>query len=333
MGNFLGGFVLPLLLLTAAVLEWSLISFIDLLAFFVIQLTAGRIGFHVHLRSHVSWCIISFSVLSILEKVVFHIIWLVEGKEWTVANAWWAKLIGLASVQPWRSRHILYYFLAVQLTIGLIALADICMNKFGWFQHQDSCLSKFSSYIEHLGSHLSVACCLLLPAIQLVVGISHPSWISLPFFICSCVGLVDWSLTSNFLGLFRWWRPLLVYASIYIILLHIYQLPVYFPVMVQVVADFIGFYKVSAASEWPEICSGVCLLLFYFMLSCVKCDLEEMDTIMSMRVGSLTEQLLPSKHSFFIRESRSGVRHTNVLLRGAVFRVFSINFFTYGFPW
>lgn len=29
---------------------------------------------------------------------------------------------------------------------------------------------------------------------------------------------------------------------------------------------------------------------------------------------------------------RSGVTHTNVLLRGAVFRTFSINFFTYGFP-
>lgn len=54
------------------------------------------------------------------------------------------------------------------------------------------------------GSHLQVASCLLLPAIQLVVGISHPSWASLPFFIGSCVGLVDWSLTSNFLGLFRW---------------------------------------------------------------------------------------------------------------------------------
>lgn len=55
------------------------------------------------------------------------------------------------------------------------------------------------------GSHLRVASCLLFPAVQLVVGISHPSWISLPFFIGSCVGLVDWSLTSNFLGLFRWW--------------------------------------------------------------------------------------------------------------------------------
>lgn len=29
---------------------------------------------------------------------------------------------------------------------------------------------------------------------------------------------------------------------------------------------------------------------------------------------------------------RSGVKHTNVLLRGSVFRNFSINYFTYGFP-
>uniref|UniRef100_A0A2P2M0W9 Piezo-type mechanosensitive ion channel homolog isoform X2 n=1 Tax=Rhizophora mucronata TaxID=61149 RepID=A0A2P2M0W9_RHIMU len=66
-------------------------------------------------------------------------------------------------------------------------------------------------------------------------------------------------------------------------------------------------------------------------LTFVKCDLEEMDFIMSMRESNLTEQLLPLRHSFFIRELRSGVRHTNVLLKGAVFRTFSINFFTYGF--
>lgn len=137
-------------------------------------------------------------------------------------------------------------------------------------------------------------------------------------------------------------------------------------------------------------------------LSCVKCDLEEMDFILSMRENNLVEQLLPSKHSFFIRElrsqtlsyfyrvymtlfylfyflikiffpsihirwlmfkkyislvnflrkywnnnahlqffcsyipatecCRSGVKHTNVLLRREVFRTFTINFFTYGFP-
>ncbi|KAL9996769.1 putative Piezo family protein [Helianthus debilis subsp. tardiflorus] len=55
-----------------------------------------------------------------------------------------------------------------------------------------------------------------------------------------------------------------------------------------------------------------------------------MDSIMSMSESNITDYLLPIKNSFFVRESRSGVRHTNVLLRGAVFRIFSINFFTYG---
>ncbi|KAK1294370.1 hypothetical protein QJS10_CPA16g01436 [Acorus calamus] len=181
-------------------------------------------------------------------------------------------------------------------------------------------------------SHLRVACCLLLPVVQLVVGISHPSWISLPFFICSCVGLVDWSLTSNFLGLFRWWRLLFLYAGFSILVLYVYQLPINFPGIFVTMAKFLGLYKVYGTSEWGEVISGISLVVFYFMLSSVKYDMDEMDSIMSMHESSLTEQLLPSKHSFFIRESRSGVRHTNVLLRGSVFRNFSINFFTYGFP-
>ncbi|KAL8548446.1 hypothetical protein ACS0TY_007665 [Phlomoides rotata] len=67
-------------------------------------------------------------------------------------------------------------------------------------------------------------------------------------------------------------------------------------------------------------------------LSSVRHDLEDMEFIMSMREGSLTEHLLPSINSFFVRQFRSGVRHTNILLRGPVFRIFSINWFTYGFP-
>ncbi|PWA92008.1 Piezo non-specific cation channel, R-Ras-binding domain protein [Artemisia annua] len=57
-----------------------------------------------------------------------------------------------------------------------------------------------------------------------------------------------------------------------------------------------------------------------------------MNFIMSTRDSNLSEQLLPSTNSFFIRESRSGERDTNLLLRGPVFRTFSINFFTYGAP-
>lgn len=169
----------------------------------------------------------------------------------------------------------------------------------------------YFSVLPFEGSHLRVASCLLLPAIQLVVGISHPSWASLPFFIGSCVGLVDWSLTSNFLGLFRWflnacfcyarffsffplgniwfyfkspfgfslclwfwrwWRPLQLYAGFNICLLYVYQLPVELPSIIERVADLIGLYKISANSEWPKICS--CLSLIYFYMVVCNCFLN-----------------------------------------------------------
>ncbi|PIN26072.1 hypothetical protein CDL12_01177 [Handroanthus impetiginosus] len=102
--------------------------------------------------------------------------------------------------------------------------------------------------------------------------------------------------------------------------------------MFQSTFDSIGLYKVSVNSDWQQICSGTSLMVFYYMLSCVQYELEDMEFIMSMREGSLTEQLLPSRNSFFVRQLSSGVRHTNILLRGPVFRIFSINWFTYGFP-
>ncbi|XP_010242544.1 PREDICTED: piezo-type mechanosensitive ion channel homolog isoform X2 [Nelumbo nucifera] len=331
MGNFLGGLVLPLLLLIAALANWSLISLVDLVAFLGIQFTTTKIGFGFQRRYLVSWYILIYSLFAILSQAIFYIIWAIEGDKWSIADAWWAKLLGYVSVQNSRFSSIIN-FLVIQLLVAFVATVEIYGNRFGLVPWRDSCWGSFSSCVESLGSHLRVACCLFLPVIQLVVGISRPSWASLPFFICSCVGLVDWSLTSNFLGLFRWWRPLLLYAGFNIVLLYVYQLPVGFPNMFRMVADLIGLYKITSTLEWPEICSCLSLLIFYFMLSCVKGDLEEMDFILSMQERNLTEQLLPSRHSFFIRESRSGVRHTNVLLQRAVFRTFSINFFTYGFP-
>ncbi|XP_062086347.1 piezo-type mechanosensitive ion channel homolog isoform X1 [Humulus lupulus] len=326
MGSFLGGFVLPLLLLTGAFINWSLISFVDLIAFLLIQFNARKIGFRR--RFLLLWPIIIFSLLAVLSEVIYLIICTIKGNKWSIANAWWEKLVGFMIIQSWKSPMI--YFVAVQLSAVVVALLDLHGNNlFSW---RDSCWSHFSSAIEHLGSHLRVASCFLLPAIQLVVGISHPSWVSLPFFIGSCVGLVNWSLTSNFLGLFRWWRPLQLYAGFNILLLYVYQLPVKFPSLLNWVADFIGLFKITADSDWPEICSSFSLVIFYITLSYFKCDLEEMDFIMSMGESNLAEQLLPTKHSFFIRQHRSGGRHTNVFLRGAVFRIFSINFFTYGFP-
>lgn len=331
MGNFLVGVLLPLLLLSAALINWSLISLVDLIAFLLIQYTAAQIGFRFRRRYFLLWPVIIFSLLSILSQAIYLTIWVVKGYQWSVTDAWWAKLVGFMILQSWKFPSVIY-FLVTQLLVVFVALLDIYGNRLGLASWRDSCWGHFLTALEQLGSHLRVGSCLLLPAIQLVVGISHPSWISLPFFVGSCVGLVDWSLTSNFLGLFRWWKLLQLYAGFNIFLLYVFQLPIEFPSMFQWIVDFVGLFKICATSEWPEICSGVSLVIFYIMLSYVKCDLEEMNFIVSMSESNLTEQLLPSKHSFFIRESRSGVRHTNVLLRRAVFRTFSINFFTYGFP-
>ncbi|XP_065855568.1 piezo-type mechanosensitive ion channel homolog isoform X2 [Euphorbia lathyris] len=102
--------------------------------------------------------------------------------------------------------------------------------------------------------------------------------------------------------------------------------------MIEHIAGFIGLYKIFAQAEWTEICSFLSLLLFYIMLSWIRYDLTEMDFIMSVSESYLTEPLLLPKYSFFFHEFRSGVRHTNFILRRSVFRTFSVNFFTYGFP-
>ncbi|KAI5399288.1 hypothetical protein KIW84_064594 [Lathyrus oleraceus] len=314
----------------ASLINWSLISLIDLVAFLLILYNVSQLGFHFRRRLLLLWPIIIFSVVAILFQVTYLVLWAIKPMSW-IPDAWWTKLIGFMIVQSWNSPYAIY-FLVIQLLVLLVALLDIYGKRHFLNTWQDSYWSRLISIVEHLGSHLRVASCLLLPAIQLVVGISHPSWASLPFFVGSCVGLVDWSLTSNFLGLFRWWRLLQLYASFNIFLLYTYQLPVEYPSMIQWMADLLGLYKISENTEWTKICSSLSLILYYIVMSFIKSDLEEMDFIISRTDCNLTEQLLPSKHSFFIRESRSGVRHTNVLLRGAVFRSFSINFFTYGFP-
>ncbi|GMJ11794.1 PIEZO1 [Hibiscus trionum] len=331
MGKFLTGFVLPFLLLIAAFLNWSLISLVDLIAFLLIQYAAPEIGFQFHWQSLLSWYTLSFSLLTVLSHAIFYIVWVVNGDQWSISDAQWAKLIGFGRDQS-SSFPSVIYFLVVQVLAGLVALFEIRGSRFGVDSQRDTFWGDLYSFLLQIGSHLRVLCCLLLPAIQLVVGISHPSWASLPFFICSSIGLVDWSLTSNFLGLFRSWRYLLLYAGLNIILLYIYQLPIEYSGIFGWLADFIGLYKISAKSEWSEICSGLSLVVFYIILSWIRCDLIEMDFIMSMRASNLTKQLLPSKHSFFIHESRSGVRHSNILSRGPILRTFGINYFTYGFP-
>ncbi|XP_073040699.1 uncharacterized protein [Primulina eburnea] len=62
--------------------------------------------------------------------------------------------------------------------------------------------------IPKRGYRLRLVSCLAVPAVQSVAGICNPSWISLPIVLCSCVGLIEWSLMSHFVGLFRLFRAL-----------------------------------------------------------------------------------------------------------------------------
>ncbi|CAA0832071.1 Piezo-type mechanosensitive ion channel homolog [Striga hermonthica] len=335
MGSILRGFVLPSLLLTAGLLNWSLISLVNLVTSLLLRFTASKRGFQFRGRVLSLWFVFIYSAFVIVLQIIFCI---QCAMQWSNVDAWWIKLLGLMKADSSRSPKIIYFFV-IELLAGVSALIEIHRNRFGlvvfggyFWGFRDSLWGYLSSIFKQIGYRLRLASCLLLPAVQLVSGISNPSWLSLPFFICSCVGLVDWSLTSNFLGLFRWWKPLWVYAGICICLLYINQLPVGFPQFFQAISDSIGLYKISVDSDWQQICSGTSLMVFYHMLSFIKHDLEDMEFIMSMREGSLTEHLLPSRNSFFVRQLRSGVRHTNILLRGSVFRIFSINWFTYGFP-
>ncbi|KAK3441684.1 hypothetical protein EUGRSUZ_B02004 [Eucalyptus grandis] len=253
-----------------------------------------------------------FSFLAVFLHAIFHFIWAIEGDQWFASNFKWAKLAGFERIYSWTPPSELY-FLVIQISIAFVALRRISGGRPGQDLQGDS------------WSHLRTSCCLLLPAVQLAVGISSPSWTSFPFFICSCIGLVDWSLTSNFLGLFRWWRFLLLYAGFNILLLYSYQLPIEFSELFVRIADFVGLYKITAKSDWSQLCCGVSLLSFYILLSLIRDYLEDMDVIMSTRESDLTEPLLLSKHSFLISGSS---RHAYNLPSNA----FSINFFTYGFP-
>ncbi|XP_021727828.1 piezo-type mechanosensitive ion channel homolog [Chenopodium quinoa] len=331
MENFFCQFLLPLLLIAAALVNWSLISLVDLVAFLVIQFNLPRRDFHFRRLILFLWGISIYSLLVALVQTIFTITWEIKEDKWSLEDTSWVELIGLMRFHSWRSPTAIFYVI-IQVIVGFVCLVWLYQHKLGMVPWRGSCWGNFSSILESLGSYFKVVFCFLLPAIQLVVGISHPSWVSLPFFICSCVGLVDWSLTSNFSGLFRWWRSLQLYACFNILILYTYQLPVQFPTLLQQIANFLGLYKISVESGWLEICSGLSLICFYVMLSCIKNDLEEMEFMMSSSESDLTEQLLPARNSFFIRQLRSGERHTNFLVKGAVFRTFTINFFTYGFP-
>ncbi|BAD69279.1 hypothetical protein [Oryza sativa Japonica Group] len=184
-GGCAGRCLLPLVLLAASLLDWSLISLVNMIFFFAIRFVAPR------------------RVLASLAQVTFHLIWCIEGEGWVVAHSWWAKLVGFASLYHWAL---------------LLVLVDI---------------------VYRVKCTASTATCE-----QCAFGN-----------ICEIVYVI----------FRRWWRLLEIYSVFIILLLYVYQLPVKFPYVVLAFADFIGLFKISSNSEWPEVSSGISLLFYYFM--------------------------------------------------------------------
>ncbi|CAL0308579.1 unnamed protein product [Lupinus luteus] len=105
MGRFIPAFALPIILLTASILNWSLISLVELLAFLFIQYTAPRRGSRFNQQSLISWLVLMLSSLTLLAHAIFHIVLAIEGDQWSTVDAQWAQLIGL--VRWWR--YLLFY--------------------------------------------------------------------------------------------------------------------------------------------------------------------------------------------------------------------------------
>ncbi|RYR02293.1 hypothetical protein Ahy_B06g081111 [Arachis hypogaea] len=290
MARFIPGFALPMLLLTASLLNWSLISLLNLLAFLFIQYTAPRKGTRFHSQYSISRSILILSSLTLLSHAIFHIVLTIEGDRWSTADAQWARLIGLIRVQSWRSLPQ-EYFLVMQALMTFLSLFEIYGNRVGQDAWRDFHSGVLCSYLLLIGSHLRALCFLL------------------------------------------WWRFLFFYAGFNIIMMYIYQLPIELPETLRLILFHFGLFKLTAKSEWSEVCSGLSLLLFYIMLSWIRSELAELEIITSTRESSdLTEQLLPKMNSQFVHESRSGAKHMNFLLQGAISQSFFINFLTYGFP-
>jgi hypothetical protein len=114
----------------------------------------------------------------------------------------------------------------------------------------------------------------VLPVVQLMAGVSRPSWVALPYFVCSCASLFHWSVTSNYIGLSWMWKPLLFYTGAHISVLYIYQMPFLLHSNVVDAVEYIGLFKVGVPYfPWTEAIQAVSLIALYILVLFLNLDL------------------------------------------------------------
>jgi hypothetical protein len=152
MGGVLGGVLLPLLLLTAALINYSLVSVIDLLVSLFILFTASQVGCNCQRRFLVSYYVVIFSLWVFLSHAMFRIVLAIEGDGWDISDARWAKLIGFIQDESWRSPSVVYY-LVLQLSAVLVALVEVYGSQvFPSLFGDGNCLRHFSFFFDRIGS-------------------------------------------------------------------------------------------------------------------------------------------------------------------------------------
>ncbi|KAJ7571313.1 hypothetical protein O6H91_01G159100 [Diphasiastrum complanatum] len=343
----IGAFV-PLTLLSAAFVCWNLISLLFLLAFFLVQYKTQRSVIHGRSRQKVWVLVVLLATAVISLEGLVEIAWAIFGKQWNFSHSSILDLLGFSRLNPWKSNSGVLLSLLPQFLVIVTAACTLYYEQTGGFQVQqqfwDEAVAEFRANLRSF----------LLPMIQVIVGVVHPSWISFPYFVCSCAGLLHWSLTNNFVGLSWGWRPLLFYNGVHILMLYVRQLPISLSESISKAATYAGLFKMTKDWSWLEIVQAMSLILLYVLLSVAIGDVDDMGySLVSSGVGellplstsrwssapesfsqesSLSESLLrdqsPAYHIETLSSRWWAVEHRRL----KAFRSAAISFFTYGFP-
>lgn len=158
MDNFLCEFLLPWLLIGAALANWSIISLVDLVAFLVIQFNLPRRDFRLRRLILFLWGISIYSLLVAFIQAIFIVTCAIKGGKWSLADASWVELIGLMKFHSWRSPTAIFY-LVTQVIVGFVCLVWIYQHKLGLVPWQGSCWGNFSSILVQF----LLQGCVLLP--------------------------------------------------------------------------------------------------------------------------------------------------------------------------
>ncbi|KAL3696338.1 hypothetical protein R1sor_010414 [Riccia sorocarpa] len=339
------GALAPVMLLCAAFGSWSIISLLFLLAFFVVQYKSQRRAGHVTPRPLLWMSVVLLATSVIVTEGFIELAWAMVGSNWKISDSPWLELIGFSRLNPWEGNLSVFLSLLPQFGVAITAACAL------YHEQQLTGSAGASAWGEEASMWKGASKTLLLPAVQIVVGLARPSWIALPYFVCSCVGLLHWSMTSNFVGLAWGWRPLLSCTGLHILLLYLYQLPISFPNSLIEVANYFGLFKVSAVDfGWPEGLQAAALIALYILLCIAINDVEEGrperipvengllsgDSLPRFQGDTtdegLTERLLPSQQPASHRETIQARRWAGDQRRVVAFQHATINFITYGFP-